>query len=119
MATRNKKIRRAARRTDGTAALIEHFRARFGRNPGPADPLLWRNGALQAMTPTEMDVAYERLFTLMETSNSDPATVHAARKYGLVLTSFNRHLASAEEQVLWNKAILEYDMQNRPMVVLN
>lgn len=121
MASLNKKARRAEKRATGTAELIAHFHTRFGRNPGPADPLLWKNGAVRAMTPDEMDTAYERLFTMLEIScsKSEPASVYAARKTGLVVSSLNRALASAAELTMWNAAKLEWEVANRPMVRMN
>ncbi|MEZ5130373.1 MAG: hypothetical protein R2763_01415 [Mycobacterium sp.] len=86
------------------------FVAKFGREPGPEDPVFFDPNADE---PTPLgadgkDEMWEAMLATAEQAGVDPAHVHAARELGYLLTEANRHLFSAMEVEAWREAVLRY-----------
>ena len=84
------------------------FRRKFGREPGPDDPVFFDP---DADTPQPMDLeAVERESIMaMVKAGIDPAFIYASRKTGLIVTEENQHLLTEEDRQAWMDALAEYD----------
>jgi hypothetical protein len=94
-----------------TAAIIENqiqkFREKFGREPGPKDPIFfdpdsftpqpYRLGQFQSETEKAMSEAGIR-----------PEVIYAYRKTGLVVTEENYKKLPADARAEWEEAVKEY-----------
>jgi len=92
-------------------ALRREFRERFGRDPGPDDPVFFDPSAEE---PRTLDEDGEALFIAMSemamrTAGIDPAVIYASRKTGLIVTERNQHLLSDDDRADWIEAIFEYE----------
>ncbi len=87
-------------------ALRRDFVERFGREPGPGDPLLVDPDAPEP-TPLSED-AFEAMLDRIADSVDDPvvkAKVLASRDVGYILTEDTLHLFSAQEIDRWEAAL--------------
>jgi len=92
-------------------ALQRDFRERFGRDPGPDDPVFFDPSAEE---PRPLDEDGEALLTrmsemAMRRAGIDPSVIYAWHKTGLVVTERNQHLLSADDWEDWLDAIFEYE----------
>jgi hypothetical protein len=92
-------------------ALRQEFRERFGRDPGPDDPVFLDPTAEE---PRPLGEDGEALFiamseTAMRRAGIDPSVIYASRKTGLIVTERNQHLLSADDWEDWIEAIFEYE----------
>jgi hypothetical protein len=92
-------------------ALREEFRERFGRDPGPDDPVFFDPTAEE---PRSLDEDVEALFIAMSEmamrrAGIDPSLIYASRKTGLIVTERNQHLLSGDDRADWIEAIFEYE----------
>lgn len=83
------------------------FREKFGRDPGPGDPLLFDP---DADTPQEMskDKLGQVLAEIAAAAGLAPHFIYAMRKTGLLVTKRNEHAIPKEALDEWNRAIDEY-----------
>jgi hypothetical protein len=85
----------------------EAFIAKFGRPPGPNDPVFFDPDA-----DTPRPISEETLisFTLeaMESAGLPPQYIHAYKKTGLILTEANASLAHPDDRLEWEEAVREY-----------
>jgi hypothetical protein len=86
------------------------FVEKFGREPGPNDPIFFDPDADE---PTPLGVSgemamWEDMMAAAERAGLDPALIHAARELGFLLTEANQHLFSAMEVEAWRQAVLSY-----------
>lgn len=94
------------------AALEEQkraFRAKFGRDPGPADPVFFDPDADEPV-PLALEHFDESLDELARAAESgelevDPALIRAWQELGYILTEENMHLFSAEEVATWYETV--------------
>lgn len=96
----------AAEMADVFAALHRDFVERFGREPGPNDPLLVDPDAA-VPTPLSAD-AFDAMLDRLAGGVDDPvikAKVLASRDVGYILTEDTLHLFSAYEIDLWEAAL--------------
>jgi hypothetical protein len=83
-------------------ALVEQralFIKKFGREPGPGDPLFFDPNADEPTAigaDTEADM-WKELLGVTEQAGLDPAYIHAWRELGYIITESNQHLFSAME----------------------
>lgn len=86
---------------------IARFREKFGRDPGPDDPLLFDPDAHE---PRPMDAAkiVAAMAEAMEQAGIDPAKIYAFRRTGLVVTEDNARFLTPEDLAEWRAAIEEY-----------
>ena len=92
-------------------ALRREFRERFGRDPGPDDPVFFDPSAEE---PRTLDEDGEALFIAMSEmamrrAGIDPSLIYASRKTGLIVTERNQHLLSDDDRADWIEAIFEYE----------
>ena len=67
---------------DAIACQFEAFRKKFGRDPGPDDPIFF---------------------------DPDPAFIYAFKRTGRIVTESNKHRLTEKELRRWNDAISEYE----------
>lgn len=98
----------------GVRAIIEYqlkrFEEKFGRPPGPHDPIFFDPDADTPTRISEEKLArwQEEDARVMEEIGIDPSLIHAHKKTGLMVTNANKHLLSADDIEEWNAAITEY-----------
>lgn len=96
----------AAEMADVFAALQKDFVERFGREPGPNDPLLVDPDA-PVPTPLSAD-AFDAMLDRIAAGVDDPvikAKVLASKDVGYILTEDTLHLFSAHEIDEWEAAL--------------
>src|SRR5215469_7426400 len=79
----------------------EKFVARYGREPGPDDPIF-----LDAPSDDEYDAAVTKA---MEHAGVAPAVIYAFRKTGRIITEENAKFVPAAALEAWQHAIDEYE----------
>ena len=86
---------------------FQRFREKFGRDPGPDDPVFFDP---DADTPQELD--WDRVDSdivgAMVKAGIEPEKVYAYRKTGLIVTEENWGLLAKEQQEEWEAAIADY-----------
>ena len=87
---------------------FRRFRVKFGRDPGPDDPVFFDP---DADTPQELDRdrVDSEIVGAMVKAGIEPEKVYAYRKTGLIVTEQNWDLLSEEQQQEWEAAIAEYE----------
>jgi hypothetical protein len=85
----------------------EKFIARYGREPGPDDPIFF-----DAPSDEEYDAAVTKA---MEQTGVAPAVIYAFRKTGRLITAENAKFVPAAALEAWRHATDEYDalMENQ------
>ena len=91
------------------AGQREAFRARFGREAGPDDPVFFDPDADEPvpLTPAARDGMWDELATVMEAEGIDPAYTLAAKDVGYMITPANRHLYTAHQVEAYLDAVQE------------
>jgi hypothetical protein len=111
MARRKKPRRRTVQLDAAQRELLERqraaFRAKFGRDPGPQDPVFFDPGATDPR-PVDEDTLVATVIAAMKASGIDPAKIHAYSRTGMLVTSQNVGQWSAEDLDEWQAAIEEY-----------
>jgi hypothetical protein len=99
-------------------ALLEQakaFRAKFGRDPGPNDPVFFDP---DSDVPRPMPSVDDEVLGAMRNANLPPELMYAYRKTGLLLLADNHDRLPKDRVEEWNAAIREYhamqDAMNRP-----
>ena len=112
MSQRRIKRRRMVKLPPGTLHAMEmqrnEFRMKFGRDPGPDDPVFFDP---DSDTPTPIDpqrVTIE-IIAAMEKAGIPPDKIYAFRKTGMLPTEENIHLWSAADLREWQGAIEEFE----------
>ncbi|MFE2869877.1 hypothetical protein [Embleya sp. NPDC059259] len=92
------------------AAQTEAFRAKFGRDPGPDDPLFFDPDADEpvALSRQGFDRALGEMAERAAEVGVDPAMIHAWREVGYIVTQENRHTFSAEEVRAFTQAVARH-----------
>ena len=95
-------------------AQYEGFRRKFGRDPGPHDPIFFDPIADQPRfrTETQLKEMTDMMYHLILDAGIDPALAYAYRKTGRLLTKENRKYLTRAELSEWNDAIEEYRSNN-------
>lgn len=86
------------------------FEEKFGRPPGPHDPVFFDPDADEPR-PLAQEAVHrmmDRLLEAAEGAGVDPAFVHAWRKCGYLVTEDNRHTFSAAEAMAFTDAVHAY-----------
>jgi integrase len=88
----------------------EHFRAKFGREPGPEDPLFFDPDS-EAATPQPFPVqrAQSIIADAMQAAGVHPRLVHAFRRTGLLVSEDNIELVPEQDLAAWQAALEEWD----------
>ena len=86
---------------------FRRFREKFGRDPGPDDPVFFDP---DADTPQELDgdKVDSEIVGAMVKAGIEPEKIYAYRKTGFIVTEQNWGLLSEEQQQEWEAAIAEY-----------
>ena len=86
---------------------LEAFRKKFGRYPGPDDPVFFDPDEDRPVPLS--DEEYERaVVAAMPQAGLDPAVIYAFKRTDRMVTDGNKHLLSKKELRQWNDAIEEY-----------
>ena len=96
-------------------ALLEQrdaFIKKFGREPGPDDPVFFDPDA-DAPQPLDMDTYDRELAEAMAAVGIDPALIYAATKTGLLVTEENRDKIPEQALEEWEAALKEYEERLR------
>jgi hypothetical protein len=95
---------------EGVEGQRAAFRAKFGRDPGPDDPLLFDPDAEEPtfLTDQRMSAMFEEMIEGVESAGGDTALVKAWRDVGYIVTTETRHLFSAAEVAAWEHAVEGY-----------
>jgi hypothetical protein len=114
MGSRKIKLRRTTRTVKmnpETMAIvqsqIQKFREKFGREPGPKDPLFFNPEALQP-EPFRLDEFQEETEKAMVLAGIRPEIIYAFRKTGLIVTEDNYGKLPKSAQAEWTRAMEEY-----------
>lgn len=83
------------------------FRDKFGREPGPEDPLLFDPDADEPkpLSPEAWDAALTDLTENIDQTGVDPAFIYASREVGYIVTEDNQHTFSAAEVQAYEEAV--------------
>ncbi len=111
MARRKRPRRRTVQLDPTQRELLERqreaFRAKFGRDPGPEDPVFFDPKADQPR-PLDDESLVTTVVEAMKAAGIDPAKIHAYRRTGMLVTSENLGQWSAEDLDEWQAALDEY-----------
>ncbi|MFJ9446388.1 hypothetical protein ACIRRH_31695 [Kitasatospora sp. NPDC101235] len=100
---------------DAVQRQLERFREKFGREPGPDDPLFFDPDADEPRPMPEERITgmLGEMAVLAEQAGIDPAFVHAWRDLGYVVTEDTRHLFSAAEVQAFSDAVKAHQRGHR------
>jgi hypothetical protein len=90
---------------DVLAKQKQKFIEKFGREPGPDDPVFFD-------APPVEQVEFQ-MVQAMKKAGINPAIIHAFEKTGLLVTEENKHLISDKDLAEWDAAIHEYEENQR------
>lgn len=88
----------------------EAFRTKFGREPGPADPLMFDPDADEPtfLTEERMAAVFEEMVDSVAYAGGDTALAKSWRDLGYVVTTDTQHLFSAAEVAAWDETYGTY-----------
>jgi len=105
------KTTRAVKMNAETKAIIENqlqkFREKFGREPGPKDPIFFDPDSF-APEPYRLDQFQEETEKAMSEAGIRPEIIYAYRKTGLIVTQENYGKLPADALAEWEAAVKEY-----------
>jgi hypothetical protein len=86
------------------------FQQRFGREPGPDDPIFFDPSAAipQFLSSQSSDELWKSLLQAVADSGMDPAIIYAMNKTNRIVTETNLQFLTDAEVQEWNDAIAEY-----------
>ena len=86
------------------------FREKFGREPGPDDPVFFDPDAdtPQVCGPEAADRLENQMVEAMSAAGIRPEAIYAFRKTGRIVTEDNWHLLSEADRKKWTDAVNEY-----------
>jgi|SRR5664279_3001503 len=89
---------------------LQMFRQKFGRDPGPEDPIFFDPDAdTPVPMPIEkMDAGWDEVLQKAGELGMDPAIIYAMRKTGRMVTEQNMQYLQPEELQEWEDAVEEY-----------
>ncbi|MBN1171302.1 MAG: hypothetical protein JXA67_03930 [Micromonosporaceae bacterium] len=101
-------------------ANLQAFREKFGRDPGPDDPVFFDPDADEPtpLGPQGWQSTFEALRQAAEDAGVDPAYVAAWQEVGHVVTDENRHLFSAAEVQAYVDAVERHQQPTLPEIPL-
>jgi hypothetical protein len=89
----------------------QRFRAKFGRDPRPEDPIFWNEKADQP-EPVSEEQIHQIILQAITAAGSPPEFIHAFKKTGILVTETNQHLISPAHYQAWVDAVEEYRLLN-------
>lgn len=93
---------------EGLEDSRQRFREKFGRDPGPDDPLFWDP---EVSTPMPLDPGKMRdqMVEVMRKARIDPAKIYAFEKTGMIPTTENIDAYGPDAMEEWRSAVREYE----------
>ncbi len=85
----------------------EAFRQKFGRDPGPDDPVFFDPDA-DTPQPLDADEVDRQIIDAMAKAEMDPSYIYAYHKTGLLVTDENLRSLSVQDVDEWMSAVKEY-----------
>ena len=113
--SRKKRERREYKLDDKALAVLqeqkERFVAKFGREPGPGDPVFFDP---DHPTPRrlQLEPVEAGVVASMRKAGIAPQIIHAFERTGRLVAESNKHLLTKEELAEWEDAIVEYFRMN-------
>jgi hypothetical protein len=102
---------RAVKMSAATLSIIQsqaqQFRAKFGREPGPNDPIFFNPDSLKP-EPFRLDEFTEETEAAMVLAGIRPEIVYAHRKTGLIVSEENYGTLPKSALAEWEAAVEEY-----------
>ena len=112
-----KRIQIPSELADELRAQMERFRAKFGREPGPTDPVFFDPDADEPR-PLNIDAAFDELAAIAGEVGVSPQLIYAKKKTGRIVTENNKQFLTPAELKEWNDAIEEYHQKIRASGVM-
>ena len=94
----------------------QRFVKKFGREPGPNDPVFFNEAADSPQFPNEAEfqAEFDEILDRAQAEGVDPAKIYASRKTRRLVTDHNLKFLTQEEIDEWNAAIAEYHKKIKP-----
>jgi hypothetical protein len=89
---------------------LQAFRDKFGRDPGPDDPVFFDDDA-NGPVPINLDSLQRQTVAVMNKARISPELIYAYCRTGVIATDQNYGLLSPEDRDAWERAIAEYSRQ--------
>jgi len=106
--TRGRTVKLDPESMDMMQQQLQAFREKFGREPGPDDPIFFDPDA-DTPQPFRLEKFLEESTEAMVAAGIRPEIIYAHRKTGgLIVTEENQEKLSAEDIAEWEAAIDEY-----------
>ncbi|MGV0718190.1 hypothetical protein ABQE93_22575 [Mycolicibacterium sp. XJ662] len=98
---------------DALQGQLDAFTAKFGREPGPEDPIFFDPNSDEPvpMRPESEAQNWAALYRVAEEAGLDPAYIRAWEELGYVVTEMNQRLFSAQEVEEYFEAVRRFDTQ--------
>lgn len=90
----------------------EAFQKKFGREPGPGDPLFF-DPRKDEPVPIDEDYVKGEIVAAMKKAGISPEYVYAYEKVGVLVTEENHHLVDPEDLQAFEKAVREFRKKQR------
>lgn len=97
----------------GFLRQLEAFRLKFGREPGPDDPIFFDPDS-DTPQPIPEGVIEAATIAAMVRAGLPGEFVYAYKKTGLIVTQTNMHDMPPDDLAAWEQAIDEYFAQTKP-----
>lgn len=91
----------------------EEFRQRFGRDPGPGDPVFFDPDADGPgfLSQANIEKYDDAVIRAMNEAGVSPTVIYAYKKTGLIVTASNLHRLPTQDKADWDAACQEYEDQ--------
>lgn len=86
---------------------MDRFRAKFGRDPGPEDPIFFDPNADEPR-PLDANAAFDEIAAIAGEVGVPAQLIYAMKKTGRIVTEENKKFLTPAELEEWNDAIAEY-----------
>lgn len=92
---------------------LDAFTAKFGREPGPEDPIFFDPDSDEPvpMRPESEANAWAEVFLAAEDADLEPAYIQAWKELGYMVTEMNQHLFTAAEVDAYFEAVHRFNAQ--------
>jgi hypothetical protein len=89
---------------------LSAFRERFGRDPGPDDPVFFNpdEDTPEPVTSAQLDDLDHKMIEAMVEVGIPADVIYAYKKIGRIVTQENEHLLSEQDREEWSDALDEY-----------
>ncbi|MGO1510426.1 MAG: hypothetical protein ACTHW4_07625 [Actinomycetales bacterium] len=91
--------------TDLFGRRRDAFIEKFGREPGPEDPIFFDPEANEPQPLPDDGFDFDLVSEAFEAAGLDPAYAQAYRELGCIVTEMNRHTFTAHEVEAWDEAV--------------